>query len=155
MADLEQMSLDDLRKLASAVANEVATRNRITGGEDEDSLMYLWHEALEAAVTGSQTLHVWKRGAGKHARKHLTEAERFTDRFFKKGEGVIAPQRYFARIIMTTALREYVSSLSITPTLSVMTKQLGNAADAVEYCYPGYARSGFLPMVFARFAKPA
>lgn len=152
VTDLENLSAADLRKLQSAVANELETRARVQSrGDDGDSLMILWHEAIVDTCGSQQTLYAWKLGSGKHARKHLGAIERFTDHFFAKGRRVPAPARYFARAIVVQCVIDYLRSIDITATVAVVSKQMGNASDAVEHSFPGYARSGFLRMVYDRY----
>lgn len=152
--DLEQFDADDLRKLQSAVANELATRARVESrGDDGESLMVLWHEAIVDTCGSKQTRTAWKIGAGKHARKHLGACEQFTDHFFAKGRRVPAPARYFARVIVVQCVIDYLKSIEITPTVAVVSKQMGNASGAVEHSFPGYARSGFLRMVYDRYTS--
>lgn len=153
--DLDQLDVDELRKLQSAVANELATRARVQSrGDDGDSLMVLWHEAVVDTCGSDQSLAAWKMGSGKHARKHIGACEQFTDHFFTKGRRVPAPARYFARVIVVQCVIDYLKSIEITPTVAVVSKQMGNASGAVEHSFPGYARSGFLRMVYDRYTSP-
>lgn len=154
VTDLEQLTVDDLRKLQSAVANELETRARVQSrGDDGDSLMILWHEAIVDTCGSQQTLHAWKQGSGKHARKHLGAIERFTDHFFAQGRRVPAPARYFARAIVVQCVIDYLKSIDVTPTVGIVTRQMGNASDAVEHSFPGYVASGFLRMVYDRYTS--
>lgn len=154
MADLDKLSPAELRKLMAAAADELAVRALDSGASEPSSLMRLWHEPITDALKNPMAFQTWSRGPGKHAGKHLAAAESFVPKFFRRGgKAVGVEQRYFARLIVVEALVEYLRSIDVHPTVSVVSKNMGSAVDAVEFAFPGYARSGFLPAVYDRYTS--
>lgn len=144
------MSAAELSRLAAAIDNERATRAVRDGTADEGSIARLWHEAITDNF-GAMDYMAWIRGPGKHATKHLRTAEGFVPKFFRR------PPReesmYFARLIMVSCLGDYLRSINVTPTTSVVTKNLGSIVSAVDHALPGYERSGMLPLAYDRFCS--
>ena len=154
MDDLQNLSPAELRKLMAAAADELAVRALDSGGSEPASLMLLWHEPITDTLKNPMAFQTWARGPGKHAGKHLVAAESFIPRFFRKDRRAVGvEQRYFARVLVVESLVEYLRSIDVHPTVSVVSKNMGSAVDAVEFAFPGYARSGFLPAVYDRYTS--
>jgi hypothetical protein len=152
MADLTNLSIEQLRHLQAEAQAQIELRERKPG---RSRLLQDWYSAFCTVFKEEQLLtlphyHVWQRQqSAKVAKPHLAQAEEIATSILKVRGPVRRHDLPQVREFVVSMLLAYLRDvIQIQPTLGAACNNLGNCGVAIDHALPNYRRTGMTPVAY-------